>query len=518
MKIKKKTKAAKPDQGTVPSEPEALTAELARERALQAAQYHDGLERERAQAEHGRDRKDLAAAIRLADLRRNEREADVEADVELARMYREYRAAGERTRVRSEMARSGEARALRLEQLRTRNLWYLVPLLIGFGAWSTTGVQQGTARLMGVTGGPVWWALWGLEALLIGVVCRTIVVRARLASSGGELDPAAERIAWGCLMVSIFLNLVAAVPSGDDGHVSGWAVPGAMLAHAIGPVGAAFVAHLIGVFDKSIAAADPWHEKRGTGEHAELVPVPRLAEMRLKLPESSAFESSAFESGAESASEDGAEAASESGAEAVPPTVWPVPREGRPALTIVARPLPESAPESGVKSGAESTGEAASPTASESGAESSERIGSDQAEERVSEAVAETPAEALSEAPAKPVQKRVPARRANGRANKGVRVPAAARKSSSTARRSDDELLEDMVAAIDAGRLSESASNRQVQTELGIGFERAKRIKELYGERLDEAAAELEAEMLGTETTQEFQTRPELAVVGGDRR
>lgn len=202
-----------------PVSPQELARELQRGRELADARRLDELERARAEAGHGRARADVATESRLAELARAEREADVRAEAELARMYREFRKSGERTRIRSLMARSGEARALRLERLRSRNLVILVPLLIGFGLWSTTGVQQGAARLMSVTShSPVWWVLWGLEALLIGVVCWIIVVRARLATSGGKLSASAERIGAGCLTTSIFLNLVAAVPTGDGAH------------------------------------------------------------------------------------------------------------------------------------------------------------------------------------------------------------------------------------------------------------------------------------------------------------
>ncbi|WP_329098240.1 hypothetical protein OG979_21295 [Actinomadura citrea] len=91
--------------------PEELARELGRERELAAARRADELERARAEAGHGRARAEVATESRLADLARAEREADVQAEAELARMYREFRASGERTRVRSLMARSGEARA-----------------------------------------------------------------------------------------------------------------------------------------------------------------------------------------------------------------------------------------------------------------------------------------------------------------------------------------------------------------------------------------------------------------------
>lgn len=261
-----------------PHDPAELARELQRQRDLEAARRSDELERVRAEAGHGRARADVAEESRLAEMARAEREADARAEAELARMYREFRAAGTRTQIKSEMARSGEARALRLEWLRTRNMRVLVPVMIGFGLWSTTGVQQGAARIMHVgSDSPVWWALWGLEALLIGAVCWIIISRARLDSSGGTLAVQAERIGVGCLTTSILLNLVAAMPFGPGPHPSGWEVVGAMFAHALGPVGAAATAHLIGVIDRSISLADPWHGKDGK-------PVPRLAEMDLARP------------------------------------------------------------------------------------------------------------------------------------------------------------------------------------------------------------------------------------------
>ncbi|MGC4959757.1 hypothetical protein ACLQ2P_41725 [Actinomadura citrea] len=265
-------------QSAKPHDPAELASELERQRALEAARRTDELERVRAEAGHGRARADVAEESRLAELARAEREADKRAEADMARMYREFRASGARTQIKADMARSGEARALRLEWLRTHNLRVLVPVMIGFGLWSTTGVQQGAARIMHVTShDPVWWALWGLEALLIGAVCWIIVSRARLDSSGGTLAAQAERIGVGCLTTSILLNLVAAMPVGAGPHPSGWEVVGAMFAHALGPVGAAVSAHLVGVIDRSISEADPWHDKDGKA-------VPRLAEIDLQLP------------------------------------------------------------------------------------------------------------------------------------------------------------------------------------------------------------------------------------------
>ncbi|WUI01945.1 hypothetical protein OHR68_09080 [Spirillospora sp. NBC_00431] len=409
-----------------PDVPQELARELQRQRELAAARRADELERARAEAGHGRARADLATEVRLAELERAEREADVRAETELARMYREFHASGERTRIRSLMARSGEARALRLERLRSRNLVILVPLLIGFGVWSTTGVQQGAARLMSVTTGePVWWVLWGLEALLIGVVCWIIVVRARLATSGGKLSATAERIAAGCLGTSIFLNLVAAVPADDGPHLSGWAVPGAMFAHAIGPVGAALVAHLIGVIDRSITDADPWHDETGQA-------VPRLAEMDLRR-HANARTVSAPERVTDCAERD---ALAET---IVPVTVWPVPLGNRPALPVIARPVRaktgKAVPKGAVRTGGDRDGRPGAGT------------------------------------PRRP------------RPNKGVPVPEAAKPAPKTSRdRTDDELREQLAGLLDRGEIEPGV--RAVKDALGVGYDRATRIMAALAEEV----------------------------------
>ncbi|MCO6011719.1 hypothetical protein NE236_42915, partial [Actinoallomurus purpureus] len=127
MKIGKTT--AKPPADDVSAKD--LVPELARRRHVDDAHRTDELERERAEARHKRNRADVAEEARRAELERTEREAQARATTDLARMYREARAAGERTRITSQMARSGEARALRLERLRILNLKVLVPVLLG---------------------------------------------------------------------------------------------------------------------------------------------------------------------------------------------------------------------------------------------------------------------------------------------------------------------------------------------------------------------------------------------------
>jgi hypothetical protein len=406
-----------------PGQPDELARELERRRELADAHRADELARERAEAGHKRARADVAEENRLAELARAEREADVHAEAELARMYREFRKSGERTRIRSLMARSGEARALRLERLRSRNLVILVPLLIGFGLWSTTGVQQGAARLMAVTkDSPVWWVLWGLEALLIGVVCWIIVVRARLATSGGKLSASAERIGVGCLATSVFLNLVAAVPAGEGPHTSGWAIPGAMFAHAIGPVGAALVAHLIGIIDGSISDADPWHDSDGQE-------APRLTAMDLRRPAGNALDG-----GAENAPKNGLGNVS-AGLGGVPPVVWPIPRGTRTALPVIARPTSGNATKNGRQTAAKATA----------------RTGGDRDGQ---------------EGP-RTTRKRRP--------NKGVPVPEAAKPAPKTSRdRTDEELQEQLAELLDRGEIEPGV--RAVKDALGIGYDRAKRV------------------------------------------
>ncbi|GHE38668.1 hypothetical protein GCM10017673_46360 [Streptosporangium violaceochromogenes] len=410
---------------------EELADVLGRERQAADVRRADELERTTAQAAHERARADVAVSARLAELERAEIQAAASADAELARMYRSALASGERIRIQAGLSRSAEARALRLERLRGLNLRVLVPVLAGFAAWSATGVQAGAARLMAATpASPMWWALWLLEPVLIGAVVWVIIARARLASAGGRLADAAERIAWGCLGTSVALNLIAG--STEGGTVLTMA--GAMLAHAIGPVGAAATAHLIGVVDSSISAADPWTER---GER-----VPRLAEMDLRPPAPAVPGSTA-----QSTIGSSAPAAPEPAAPA-PASVWPVPVDGRALLPIVARPKAPSAP-----------------------AQSPARTGDDQGEH---------PA---PKAPRKP--------RPATRPNKGARVPAALRAAAEPSPRTlpDDVLAGRLAALVQSGDLASDAPVRAVQAALGIGFDRAKRIRALAESAAEAVAA-----------------------------
>ncbi|HEY9411754.1 MAG TPA: hypothetical protein VIP77_19400 [Jiangellaceae bacterium] len=321
---------------------------LQQKRDVAAARRADKLARLEAEAEHKRARADVAEAARAAELARAEREASRRADAEMARSRRETWHTGERTRVAAAMSQTGEARALRLERTRSLNMRVLVPVLLGFAAWSTTGVQHGAARLMGVDAGdPMWWALWLLEPVLIGAVVWVIIARARLATSGGRMAPGAEGIAAGCLSTSVVLNLLAAIPAGTP--AGGWGVGavagvlGAMIAHAIGPVGAAATAYLIGVIDESITAADPWTESSGA-------PAPRLADLDLRVESTPAV--SALESTHAAAIESAPESTPDSATVSAPEST-PVAAQKR------SQPRTKSAPKSAPRSTTESAPESA---------------------------------------------------------------------------------------------------------------------------------------------------------------
>ncbi|MFI0454544.1 hypothetical protein [Actinomadura sp. 6N118] len=417
------------------TDPAELAAELERERALDDARRVHELAQTRAGAGFDRARADVAEDLDLAELARVERRAEVRANAELSALYREFRGAGERTRIKSLMHRSGEARALRLEHLRVLNVKVLVPLLVGFGLWSTTGVQAGASRLMNVdSGSPVWWALWGLEALLIGTVCWIIVVRARLAASGGRLSTSAERIGAACLTISVFLNLIAAVPAPGSHVDSWWAVPGSMFAHLLGPVGAAVVAHLIGSIDKSISDADPWHD-----EHGQAVPL--LADMDLRAPALTSTDT-----------------ASAAPVETTTETVSQVSSPGTEESRDTA--VPEFSEPS------EGASEAPRSTADQAGKQGSEAPGDDDDETVIWDWI-----------PPRPFRTERP--------NKGVAVPEIVKNPPAPSVRTstDDALawrLYDMVAAGEVDAPDGVPSIRTTQTALGVRFDRAKTVLDLY--------------------------------------
>ncbi|MFE3458585.1 hypothetical protein ACFXKD_13670 [Nocardiopsis aegyptia] len=395
--------------------PDQVAAELQRKRRLVAAKDNDSLERLRERTDRELTREEIRH--QAAQTRRDRR----------AEQSRSRAAAAlERARLAAEINQSAEARALRIQRTRTLSLAVLLPVLAAFAAWSTTGVHSGaTALLSAERWGAVWWALWLLEPALIGTVGWIIIVRARLASAGGRLGEDALRIMWGCLAVSILLNAVGHWPTAPE---AGWTFAalltavGALLAHSLGPVGAAMTAHLVGVIEDAITAARPWEGAKTLAELAA---------------------DSTHRSTPESASEDApvAEVVDRSRlperALDVPPSAvrLPVIRCSRPIHREEVPSANETAPETPSGNGRRST--------------------PDQGEQRV------------SRAPAKP------------RSDKGKPLPKSATPTATEqpARAlSDEDLAAKLAAIIAVGELPEGASVRRVQTALGCGFERAKRV------------------------------------------
>ncbi|WP_174546403.1 hypothetical protein [Nocardiopsis dassonvillei] len=394
--------------------PEQIRQALAAKREQVAARKDDRLERFRDKARRAMD----ARAIRQ-DLTRDRTAADLE-----------------RAKLAADISQSAEARALRVQRTRTLTLAALMPVLVAFAGWSTAGVHAGAAAMTGAEQwGAMWWMLWLLEPALVGIVGWVILCRARLESSGGSLPEEADRIMWGCLAVSILLNTIGHWP----GEFSGTAV-GGLVAHSLGPIGAAMTAHLIGVIEKGIAAARP---TEGPG-------VKTLAELTAERDDSSG----------QSASESAPERPEDTAPEAVavdrsrlPERAFEVPagvvrlavvRCSRPTLGKKAPAAIEAAPEHPAESGRRST--------------------SDQRKQQVSEAPAKT------------------------RSDKGRKLPRAATPTAaeaSTRALSDEDLLNRLDQIIAAGELPQGASVRRVQSALGCGFDRAKRVLSMHEERTE---------------------------------
>ncbi|WP_326564579.1 hypothetical protein [Micromonospora peucetia] len=247
---------------------EQLADRLAEERALITVQRDDLRARRRLDAEH---RDALAEVEELTTSRRRarrERDRDEVEDVALAELYRHAARSGARARIRTDIQRSAEMRALRIARVRTATLWVGVPVLAAFGLWSTAGVQAGVVRLLGLDHGTAgWWAAWAMEPALLTIVAAIIVGRAVLRSSGGDTDSRATAAEWVALTTSIVLNVAGGWVVGG-----GWGVVAGLLAHSVGPLGAAGTAWLIGLFDSYVTRAKPWKD------------APRLAELDLSPP------------------------------------------------------------------------------------------------------------------------------------------------------------------------------------------------------------------------------------------
>ncbi|GAB4050197.1 hypothetical protein [Catellatospora paridis] len=253
--------------GHVDSGPvDEIAAKLDSERNRLSVQREDTLARRAMEAEHRIAMDDVREQARAAQRARGERARDAADAAALSALYRRAQRSGTRARLRAQIQGSAEMRALRIARVRSVTLMAGVPVLAAFAAWSTTGVQAGVARLLGLTGGsPGWWSAWAMEPALIAIVGLIIIGRAVLRSAGGDTDWRADAIEWTALATSLALNIVGGWATGVH-----WSEQiGPMLAHSVGPIGAAGTAFLIGLFDGYVSAARPWHG------------APRLADMDL---------------------------------------------------------------------------------------------------------------------------------------------------------------------------------------------------------------------------------------------
>jgi hypothetical protein len=251
-----------------PETAEQVRQRLADKRSRVSVAREDQLERAEEQTDHKLALADVRA--RAASKRRQLREQvrDEKQDAELAALHRRAAREGTRARIRADIQRSAEMRALRVELVRRSAFVVGLPILIGFAAWSTPGVQAGTVRLLGADPhSPLWWAAWLVEPLLIGVAAWIITIKSLLRNAGGDIDGRATRAKWGALGVSVALNMTG----GWHGGNGVMAAIGEALAHSIGAIGAAVTAWLIGVVVDYASNAKPWD---GVARLAELDVLP----------------------------------------------------------------------------------------------------------------------------------------------------------------------------------------------------------------------------------------------------
>jgi len=236
-----------------PGPVEDLQRRLTLRQGVDSLKRSDAVQRLQARVSH-----QIAVAAARAEARRDKRDRreedrDAGEASALSGLYRRATVSGERARVRARIQQSAEMRAMRVARVRTISLMVLLPVLVAFAAWSTAGVHAGLTMLLEIpSGSPMWWAAWALEPALITIVGGLIVVRAVLRSSGGDLGGRATLAEWGALTVSIALNAAGHWPEGTS-----LTAVVALIAHSIGPLGAALTAWLIGIIDDAVAKAKP---------------------------------------------------------------------------------------------------------------------------------------------------------------------------------------------------------------------------------------------------------------------
>ncbi|WBB73211.1 hypothetical protein O7602_26585 [Micromonospora sp. WMMD1128] len=244
-----------------------LAEQLAEERALITVRRDDDRIRRQLDAQYRNALAEVTEQTSTLDRARRERARDGEESTALAELYRRAARSGARARIRTDIDRSAEMRALRIARVRSATLLAGVPVLAAFGLWSTAGVQAGMVRVFSLdTGSASWTAAWAVEPALIAIVALIIIGRAVLRSSGGATDWRATLAEWVALSTSVALNMAGGW-AGD-----GWEAAAGALAHSVGPIGAAGTAFLIGLFVSYVSEANPWEG------------APRLAELDLTPP------------------------------------------------------------------------------------------------------------------------------------------------------------------------------------------------------------------------------------------
>lgn len=246
-----------------------LAERLAEERAIITVQRDDDRIRRQLDAQYRNALAEVQEQTTTLARARRERTRDGEESVALSELYRRAARSGARARIRTDIQRSAEMRALRIARVRSAALWVGLPVLVALGFWSTAGVQAGVVRLFGLkTDSAGWWAAWAMEPALLTIVAAIIIGRAVLQASGGNTDWRADVAEWAALSTSVALNMAG-------GWVgTGWAAVGGALAHSVGPLGAAGTAFLIGLFVSYVSEAKPWEG------------APRLADLDLTPPPS----------------------------------------------------------------------------------------------------------------------------------------------------------------------------------------------------------------------------------------
>lgn len=242
------------DTGTTLT-PEAtkLRNELAAQRHLDTIAREDEAVRRAGRAHYRNRLADITDKARAAARARRDRRRDAREQADLNRLYRVALRSGTRARIRADIQRSAEMRALRVNKVRTVTLVVGMPVLAGFGAWSTAGAQAGAARLLHLQPDTfAWTASWCVEPALIAIVAGIIIGKAVLRASGGETDWRATAFEVAALGASLGLNIFG---GWRGGFVEGL---GTALPHAIGPTFCAITATLIGMFIKYASDARPW--------------------------------------------------------------------------------------------------------------------------------------------------------------------------------------------------------------------------------------------------------------------